>query len=295
MVSNNYGIMEGGNGARWTDEELIDEFEDKLVSQLESFAQKEQPFFLFYAPTQPHIGSRNIDGLAHWPHSRFKGTSQAGFYGDVVHELDWSVGEILRTLDRLGLAENTLVIFTSDNGGYPRSFNGHQPNGPILRGGKGDLVEGGHRVPFLAKWPGKIPPGTVSEETISTTDMLATFAAIVGRKLPKGAGPDSNNVLPALLGQKLPDPERPIVFISGGTGALCIRMGKWKLLEGQGDRGYGEFRAGHPVPEPKPGDPPMQLYNLEEDLGESNNLYNQHPEIVKRLKRQLEEIKNANR
>ena len=124
--------------------------------------------------------------------------------------------------------------------------------------------------------------------------MMATFAAIIGKDLPQGAGQDSYNVLPAFLGKALPDQERPIVFVSGGTGALSIRAGKWKLIEGQGNRGYGEFRAGHPVPEPKPGDPPDQLYNLDEDLGEANNLYNEHPEIVRRLKRTLENIRSAN-
>ena len=291
LQSRNYGMMEGGKGARWTDEELIDKFAEKLVSQLESLAKKQKPFFLFYTPTQPHIGSRSVKGNAHWPNTRFKGTSQAGNYGDVVQELDWSVGEILKTLDRLGLTKNTLVIFTSDNGGYTRSFNGHRPNGSILRGGKGDLVEGGHRVPFVAKWPGRIKPGTRLKETISTTDMLATFAAIIGKDLPKGAGPDSYNVLPAFLGRKLPHPERPVVLSSGGTGAISIRAGKWKLIDGQGNCGYGELSHKRPWPAPKPGDPPAQLYNLEEDLGEANNLYLKHPEIVHRLKVGLEKIK----
>lgn len=291
MVSNNYGAMEGGEGARWTDEELIDKFANKLKSELDRLAGKEKPFFLYYTPTHPHIGSRVVNKQAHWPHERFAGTSEAGPFGDTIHELDWSVGEILKHLDRLGIADNTLVIFTSDNGGYPRQFNGHYPMGPVLRGGKGDLVEGGHRVPFVARWPGKIQPGTVSKEIVSTTDMMATFAAIVDEDLPKGAGQDSYNVLPAFLGETLPDPDRPIVFISGGTGALSLRTGKWKLIEGQGNRGYGEFRRKLPWPEPKPGDPAMQLYNLDEDLGEANNLYNHHPEIVQRMQRTLEKIK----
>jgi len=293
LESRNHGKMEGGDGARWTDEELIDKFAGKLVSELDRLAGNDEPFFLYYTPTHPHIGSRAVKGRSHWPHERFAGTSQAGPFGDTIHELDWSVGQILESLERLGVADNTLVIFTSDNGGYPRKFNGHYPMGPILRGGKGDLVEGGTRVPFLAKWPGKIPAGTVSKEIVSTTDMMATFAAIVGKKLPKGAGPDSYNVLPAFLGETLPDPERPIVFVSGGTGALSLRAGKWKLIEGQGNRGYGEFRAKKPVPKPKPGDPPDQLYNLEEDLGEAHNLYAQHPEIVERLKKTLEDIQAA--
>ncbi|MCP4855780.1 MAG: arylsulfatase [Fuerstiella sp.] len=319
LESRNHGKMEGGEGARWRDEELIDKFADKLVSQLERLAgeQKERsgtrqefrhqndsspkalaasatdqkPFFLYYTPTQPHIGSRVVKRNSHWPNERFQGTSEAGNYGDVVQELDWSVGEILDTLDRLGIAENTLVIFASDNGGYTRNFNGHQPNGHILRGGKGDLVEGGHRVPFLAKWPGKIKPGTRSKETISTTDMLATVAAIIGKDLPAGAGPDSYNVLPALLGKTLPHPERPVVLSSGGTGTISIRAGKWKLIDGQGNCGYGEFRNKQPWPVPKPGAPPAQLYNLDEDLGEANNLYTQHPGIVHRLKVGLEKIK----
>ena len=292
LESRNYGSMAGAEGARWRDEELIDQFVAKLVSQLESLA-KQEPFFLLYTPTHPHIGSQNVNGQAHWPNERFQGTSEAGPFGDVIHELDWSVGEVLDTLDRLELAEDTLVIFTSDNGGYTRDFNGHWPNGPILRGGKGDLVEGGHRVPFLARWPGKIRPGTRSTETISLTDMMATFAAIVGKQLPPGSGPDSFNVLPALLGKELPDPDRPLVMLSGGIGALSIRAGKWKLIDGQGNCGYAHFRAGKPVPEPRPGDPPAQLYDLDEDVGERNNLYDQHPEIVRRLQEMLQAIQDG--
>ena len=283
MESRNNGRMEGGEGARWRDEELVDKLTSKAVSQLEGFAKEKKRFFLYYAPHQPHGPWR--------PNPRFKRTSQAKEYGDVIQELDWSVGEILKTLDRLGLSENTLVIFSSDNGsGSGLSFNGHRPNGP-LRGGKGDLTEGGHRVPLLARWPGRIKPGTRSAETITLTDMMATFAAMIGKRLPPGAGPDSYNVLPALLGQKLSDPQRPLVMSSGGTGALSIRTGKWKLLVGQGNCGYGEFFRKRPHPTPKPGDPPAQLYNLEEDLGETTNLYRQHPEIVHRLKVGLEKIK----
>ena len=132
-----------------------------------------------------------------------------------------------------------------------------------------------------------------SKELISQSDMLATFAALIGKELPPGAGPDSDNVLPALLGNPAPDPERYVVFSSGGTGALSLRSGKWKLIEGQGNRGYGEFRTKKPVPPAKPGDPPNQLYNLDEDLGEANNLYAQHPEIVQRLQQTLEGVKAA--
>ncbi len=305
MVSDNNGLMEGGDEARWKDEELVDMMTEKLISQLEGFAKGKKPFFLYYSPHQPHGPFR--------PNQRFKGTSEAGVYGDVIRELDWSVGELLNTLDRLELSENTLVIFSSDNGSGLRfatpnmsdwgrdttvnwselnAENAHRTNGPNkIRGGKGDLIEGGHRVPFLVRWPGKIKPGTRSAETISQTDMMATFAAILGKEMPPNAGEDSYNVLPAFLGEKLSDPERPLVFSSGGTGALSIRIGKWVYIDGQGDCGYREFFSGKPFPEPKAGDPPGQLYNLDEDLGESNNLYTQHPEIVERLKQKLEEIK----
>jgi len=282
MESKNAGKMEGGEGARWKDEELVDMFTEKVISQLEGFAKKKKPFFLYYAAHQPHMPWR--------PNSRFKGTSKAGVYGDVIQELDWSVGQMLKTLDRLKLSKNTLVIFSSDNGSSRRNVKGHMANGP-LRGGKGDLTEGGHRVPFIARWPGRIKPSLRSKELISTTDMMATFAAIIEAKLPEGAGSDSYNVLPALLGRKLPNPKRPVVFSSGGTGALSIREGKWKLLVGQGNCGYGEFRRRRPWPQPQPGDPPAQLYNLEEDLAETNNLYLKHPKIVHRLMSGLEKIK----
>jgi len=292
LQSRNHGTMEGGKGARWKDEELIDLFVDKLVWQLEDFAKKDQPFFLYYAPSHPHIGSRSVNGQAHWPHERFAGTSGAGPFGDTVHELDWSVGQILKTLKRLELYDNTLIVFTSDNGGYRSNRRyGHDSMGPILRGGKGDLVEGGTRVPFVAMWPGKIKPGQRSKQLITTTDLLATFAAVIGKELPKGAGADSYNVLPALLGGELANPDRPVVYSSGGTGHLAIREGKWKLIDGQGDCGYGEFTRKKPWPAPRPGDPPAQLYNLDEDLGERNNLYHEHPEIVHRLKVGLEKIR----
>jgi arylsulfatase A len=292
MQSRNNGKMVGGRGARWKNEELVDKLTSKTVSELERLAKQKQPFFLYYTPHQPHI--------PHRPHPRFQGTSKAGAYGDFVQELDWSVGEVLNAMDRLGLTKNTLVIFSSDNGGVsnPRllpKFKGHWPNGP-LRGGKGSILEGGHRIPFLARWPGKIKASTKSHEIISTTDMLATFAAIVGKELPTGAGPDSYNVLPALLGQKLPNPDRPMVFSSGATGALSIRVGKWKYFEGYGACGYPEFKQYKTCwLNPKPGQLPGQLYNLEDDLGEKRNLHDQHPEVVEKLKRKLAEIKNAAR
>ncbi len=301
MESRYLGEMQGGTAARWNDNELALELAARTVSQLEKLAQHEQPFFLYYAPHQPH--------RPFTPNARFQGASQFGVYGDFIEELDWAVGDMLDALDRLGLAENTLVIFSSDNGGLvnpasSRAQRGasygdgeaapaapdveHHANGPILRGGKGDIWEGGHRVPFLARWPGKIKAGTRSEETINLSDMLATFAAVAGAELLPQAGPDSFNVLPALLGGKLGDSlRRPRVMHSGGNGMLAIREGPWKLIDGQGGGGYADGEA-------KPGKPP-QLFNLAEDLGEKTDVYPQHREIAHRLQQLLHTIKREGR
>lgn len=301
MESRYLGEMQGGKAARWTDNELATELSARTVSLLERLANQDQPFFLYYAPHQPH--------RPFTPNARFKGASQFGVYGDFIQELDWSVGEVLDALARLGLAESTLVIFSSDNGGLmdPASSNAqrgagygdgeapappeveHQANGPVLRGGKGDVWEGGHRIPFLARWPGKIKAGTRSGETISLTDMLATFAALAGQELTDDAGPDSFNVLPALLEGELDDSLRhPRVMQSGGiSGMLAIREGPWKLIDGQGGGGYRDGKANL-------GEPP-QLYNLSQDLGEATDVYAQHPELAKRLRQRLNRIKAEGR
>ena len=302
MESRYLGEMEGGAAARWTDNDLAVELTARTVSQLERLANQQQPFFLYYAPHQPH--------RPFTPNARFKGASEFGVYGDFIEELDGSVGEVLDALDRLGLAGSTLVTFTSDNGGLvdpassraqlgsgygdgsgapPAPLTEHRTNGPVLRGGKGDVWEGGHRVPFLARWPAQIMPGTISAETISLTDMLATFAALAGQDLPHEAGPDSFNVLPALLGIAPVGPtDHPRVMQGGGaSGLLSIREGPWKLIDGQGGGGYRDGKA-------RPGEPP-QLYDLSQDLAETTDLYAQHPEIADRLRQRLHEIKQGGR
>ena len=292
MESRYLGKMEGAEAARWNENELALELTARTVSLIEERAQQEEPFFLYYAPHQPH--------RPYTPNARFKGASDFGVYGDFIEELDWSVGEVFDTLDRLELAENTLVIFSSDNGGLtnpasasaqrgagygdgappPAPTLDHSANGPF-RGGKGDIWEGGHRVPFLARWPGRIAPGSSSDETITLADMLATFAAVASVETPTEAGPDSFNILPVMLGGEQ-DPS-PRVLHSGGKGILAIREGPWKLIDGQGGGGY---RDG----EPTPGEAP-QLYNLANDPGEKTDVYSQHREVADRLQQLLHGFK----
>ncbi len=226
------GWMTGGKAARWTDEDMADTFAAKAISFVERSVKTDasKPFFLYLATHGIHV--------PRVPHPRFKGTSSVGTRGDAIHELDDTVGQVLSALDRLKLTDNTLVIFTSDNGGVMDDgyedvgkFDYH-PNAP-LRGTKGTLFEGGHRVPFIARWPGRIPPATTNNALIAHLDMTATFAALTGVTLSKDAAADSFNVLPALLGEKLDAPPRPqFVAHTGGTqGPFAIRQGDWKFIQ----------------------------------------------------------------
>lgn len=261
-------------------EEVLPTLTGRAVRFIEERATKpEQPFFLYLALTAPHTP---------WmPTAEFRGKSGAGYYGDFVAQVDWSIGQVMEALERCGLAGNTLLIVTSDNGAHwlPKEIEefGHRANGP-WRGQKADIHEGGHRVPFIARWPGKIPPGAVSNEVICLTDLLATVAALLGTSLPSDAGEDSFNILPALLGQPDRGPLREATVFHSGSGMFAIRQGPWKLILGLGSGGFTPPRE----VKPKPGEPEGQLYNLEEDPQEQRNLYSQRPDIVAHLKALLE-------
>ena len=272
------GFMSGGKAARWNDEAMADTITDRAVAFLESHKDK-QPFFLFFSTHDVHV--------PRVPHPRFRGASEHGTRGDVIQELDASVGRVLGALDRLGLAEGTLVVFTSDNGGVlddgyqdgsGDDRSGHRPNGP-LRGFKGGLYEGGSRVPFLARWPGHVPAGSVSKALIAHVDLLATAAALVGTTLPDDAGPDSFNQLPSLLAESPATPVRDSLVTHGGGGGLAIRRGPWKLIPAPPN---AQAKAAR-----KP-----ELYNLDDDLAESRNLADEHPETVKGLSALLGEIRS---
>ncbi len=234
----------------------------------------EQPFFLYVPLSAPHTP---------WlPTEPFQGSSGAGTYGDFTAQVDAGVGDILDALDEAGVAENTLVVFTSDNGAYwdPEDIEtfDHRANAD-WRGMKADIYEGGHRVPFVVRWPGKAEAGSTNDELISLVDLMATFASVTGQALPDDAGEDSYDLTPAFRGEFLEGPLREAVVHHSVNGVFAIRQGLWKLIEGLGSGGFT-----HPVSvEPGPGEPPGQLYHLGDDPGETTNLYAMHPEVVERL------------
>ncbi|MCP4786825.1 MAG: arylsulfatase [Fuerstiella sp.] len=256
----------------------------------------ERPFFLYHATQAVHLPS--------FPGRAFKGKTQSGPHGDFIFELDYVVGELMGTLERLGMAENTVVMFTSDNGPevasvfYMRQDHHHDGARP-WRGVKRDNWEGGHRVPFIVRWPGKVPAGATSNQITSLTDVMATVAAVVDTSLPDNAAEDSFNMLPAMLGKDT-GPIRDYILQQGfgGTRYLAIRRGKWKYLSHQGSGGnrYKSHRLlkKYHVPDTAP-DAAGQLYNLETDPGETKNLYFEHPKIVEQLKSLLQESVKSGR
>ncbi len=280
-------------------EEIDLQFLEKSLQFLGNHAKKspKKPFFLFHSTQAVHLPS--------FPADAFKGKTKAGPHGDFVFELDYVVGELLKALKKHGLADNTLVMFSSDNGPevptvlsmrHDHKHDGARP----WRGVKRDNWEGGHRVPFIARWPGKIKPGSTSKQTICLTDLVATCAAIVGAKLPKDGAEDSYDFLPALLGTDGDKPIRKYTLHQTITLALAIRRGPWKYLDHRGSGGNNYGRGGrwgmkqYALVEKAP-EAPAQLYNLDTDPGETTNLYCKNPELVKELKTKLEEYKKSGR
>ena len=280
-------------------EEVDMVFLQKSLEFLESHKQKspDKPFFLFHSAQAVHLPS--FAGRA------FKGKTEAGPHGDFIFELDYVVGRLMSKLDQLGYGENTLVIFSSDNGPEVptaidmRKTHKHDGARP-WRGVKRDQWEGGHRVPFIARWPKNIKDGSTSKQTICLTDVIATCAALTGAKIPSNAAEDSYNILPALLGQVGDKPIREYTLHQTIKLDLAIRHGNWKYLDHRGSGGNNYGREGewgmkqYALPERAP-DAPGQLYDLTKDPGETNNLYNDHPEIVKALKEKLDEYKSSGR
>ncbi|PZX51012.1 arylsulfatase A [Algoriphagus chordae] len=285
-------LSEKGEGGGWV--EVAPTFNDELV--LESLsshavdyinkaavdAKHGKPFFLYLPLTSPH--------LPHSTHPDFRGLSECGNYGDFMQETDYRVGQILDALDANGIAENTLVIFSSDNGAetnytYHQKVYDHYSN-LNFKGGKRDIYEGGHRVPFLMRWPAKIKAGSKVDVAVCQTDYLATIAAIVGATVPENAGEDSYNLLPLMMGETADLELRGAVIHHSVTGHFAIREGKWKLnmLRGSGGSLQPVFAK------TEPGEPIYELYNMEADPGETRNLFDQYPELVKQLTSKITEI-----
>ncbi|WP_372652172.1 sulfatase [Draconibacterium sp.] len=220
---------------------------------------KDSSFFLYIAHTMPHIPL--------FASPEFKGKSERGLYGDVIEELDWSMGQILQTLQELELDENTLVVFTSDNGPWNLK-NGHGGSAFPLRGFKFDTYEGGMREPMIAQWKGKIPPGTVCCEVASTIDLLPTIAHITGAKLPERTI-DGKNIYPLLTNEPGAQSPHDAFFYYKDTTLQAVRSGEWKLREEKGK---------------------TELFNLKDDISEQNNMAPENQELVQLLKNKMVEF-----
>ncbi len=273
-----HGMLPGPMVEGWSHRDLLGKIGDRCEAYLDAKAGHANPadfgqtpgapFFLYVPLPSPH--------KPHLPAKAFAGTSGVSAYGDLCREVDHTVGRILAALDRHGQADNTLVIFTSDNGSdQAGSVRGHRSNGP-WRGGKADVWEGGHRVPFVARWPGRIPPGATCGKLLNLVDMMATLAAATGCELPEGAAPDSYNALGLLTGGDRTDPPREASVMTSSRGDVAVRRGKWKLIL--------------PVGGKKP-----QLYDLDADPRETNDLAASRPALVIDIKALLTRFKRTGR
>ena len=275
------GYMSGGKAALWKDEDMADVFTRKATSFIEQHHRR--PFFLYFALHDPHV--------PRVPHPRFIGATPMGPRGDAIAQLDWCVGQVLSELDRLGVTNNTMVLFTSDNGpvlddGYRddavEKQGDHTPSG-AFRGGKYSNFEGGTRVPFIVRWPARVQPAR-SDALISQIDLLASLAALVRSPISSAGAPDSENLLPALLGAS----KAGRTLLVTQAGALSLRQGSWKyIVPGDGPRTNPntKIELGN--------DPEPQLYDLANDEGERNNLAHSHPEKVREMALLLERIRRA--
>ncbi len=284
------GHMSGAPSAWWDDETMADVFTERSKAFIRD--QKDGPFFLFLSMPENHV--------PRIPHPRFVGTSETGLRGDVVHQLDWVVGEIVRTLDELGLRENTIILISSDNGpvlfdGYEdgalESNGDHLPGGPF-RGGKYLAYEAGTRMPTIANWPSRIAAGHVSDAIWSQVDLLASLAALTGADVPEGAAPDSQNMLPVILGDQKTGRDAVVLQSSDG---LALRQGPWKYIPVavRSDWGYNRHNQGNTTMNlPRMGDG-AYLFNLDSDPNETTNLAEEHPQRVTELDQRLKDLTKA--
>jgi arylsulfatase A-like enzyme len=277
-------LRRGERSADFVMENVLDDLAREAGDFIRREAKSDKPFFLYFPLTAPHKPVL--------PHPRFRGQTELGPYGDFVHQVDATVGAVLQALEESGAADNTLVVYTSDNGSFMYELkegaedhvssqkvqgfaaSHHRANG-LFRGTKADVWEAGHRVPFFVRWPGQVKPGSRCEKTVCLTDLFATTAELVGAPLPKNAGPDSFSLAPLFSGGDWSTPRAPVIHHSA-AGMFAIRDGKWKLVLGNGSGGR-EAPKGQPFAEP------YALFDLSVDPAEQNNVFDDHPDVAARL------------
>ena len=283
--------MLGLNAPKRIDDEVMATLTDKIVNWIGQ-QSAEKPFFVYFTPVGVHNPIT--------PSKQTAGKSKGGPFCDFISDLDISVGRVLDALDKQGLAKNTLVLFSSDNGGVNKPENatlvqtdaqkaGLKPTGPF-RGGKHDVWEGGFRVPYIVRWPGHVPAGTVCDETVSIVDTIASLAAVTGYKLPKAdvAAEDSHDVSKAWLGAKYEGPLRPDVIVHSADGNFAIRKGAWKWIEGvPADDVKPAAKKAHAAQFKR------QLYDLKYDIAEVTDVSAQNPEVVKDLEKLLNRYRDG--
>lgn len=263
-------------------DKVLPAFVDTAAHYISTQAQNEDPFFLYLPLPSPHTP---------WlPDSKYDSVSGAGKYGDYVAMVDDMIGRLVKEINQAGISHNTLFIVTSDNGADWRpediEATDHLAN-YIYKGRKADIYEAGHRIPFIAQWPGVIPSGIRSDQVMCTTDLFATLAGLLGQELPENNAEDSENLWPAFIGQ---DHEsiRDYTIHHSLDGYFSIRKGKWKYTPHLGSGGFSDPKS----IKPEKGEAPGTLYNMEIDVKEENNLYSDYPEVVAELSELLEQAKN---
>ncbi len=289
-------VRKGPRSPGFVMENVLDDLLEQSLDYIRRRARSGQPFFLYFALTAPHKPTL--------PHPRFRGRTELGPYGDFIVQVDWTVGEVLKLLRELGIEENTIVIYTSDNGSYMFRLDDadaadhvsdpsiqayradhHTPN-YVFRGTKADIWEAGHRVPFFVRWPGHVPAGARTGATICLTDFFATVAEITGAELPRDAAEDSFSLL--ALWQGTPWKRGAPVIHHSARGMFAIRDGLWKLVAGNGSGGR-EKPAGRPFARP------YKLFDMSTDISERNDLIGKYPGVADRLETILDKIRNSGR
>jgi len=260
--------------------QLTTRYTERAVKFIEK--NKDRPFFLYLAHTMPHVPLHVS--------AKFKGKSAQGLYGDVIEEIDWSVGQVLDAVKRMGLDKQTLVIFTSDNGPW-LPYGNHAGSAGALREGKGTAFEGGMREPFIARWPGKIPAATVKSVPAMTIDLLPTVAKITGAVLPTDRIIDGRDIWPVLSDKKVTTSPHDALYFYWGKELHAVRRGRWKLHLPHPYRHLEEAgRDGRPGRETQQ-KIDLALFDLDKDPGESNNVANRHPEVIKELMKVVEQAR----